>query len=249
MAEPADTIDREEIERFSALAATWWDPRGSMAPLHKLNPARLQFLRDALAGHFGRDPKSLTPFEGLRLLDIGCGGGLIAEPLARLGATVTAIDAAEANIAVARAHATTSGLRIDYRVAPAEELAAAGERYDAVLALEVVEHVADLDAFLAAAAALIRPGGIFLGSTLNRTPKSFLMAIVGAEYVLGWLPRGTHRWDRFLKPSEFAAGLRRQGLQMELLRGLVYDLFRDDWRIDTADLDVNYLLVARKPTR
>jgi len=248
MAKPADTIDREEIERFSALAETWWDPKGSMAPLHKLNPARLQFLRDALAAHFGRDSRSLTPFEGLRVLDIGCGGGLVAEPLARLGCAVTAIDAAEANIAVARAHAATSGLAIDYRKAAAEDLAAAGERFDAVLALEVVEHVADVDAFLAAAAALIRPGGIFLGSTLNRTPKSYLMAIVGVEYVLRWLPRGTHRWDRFLRPSEFAAGLRRQGLQLEQLRGLVYDVFRDGWRIAEGDLDVNYLLVARKPT-
>jgi 2-polyprenyl-6-hydroxyphenyl methylase/3-demethylubiquinone-9 3-methyltransferase len=246
MASPAGTIDREEVERFSALAETWWDPKGSMAPLHKLNPARLQFLRDALAAHFGRDPRSLTPFEGLRLLDIGCGGGLVAEPMARLGFAVTAIDAAEPNIAIARGHAAASGLVIDYRAAAAEDLVASGERFDAVLALEVVEHVADLDGFLAAAAALTRPGGAFLGSTLNRTPRSFLLAIVGAEYLLGWLPRGTHRWDRFLRPSEFAAGLRRHGLQVEMLRGLVYDVLRDAWRIGT-DLGVNYLLLARKP--
>lgn len=246
MAQPAGTIDREEIERFSALAETWWDPKGSMAPLHKLNPARLRFLRDALAAHFGRDSRSLSPFEGLRVLDIGCGGGLVAEPMARLGFAVTAVDAAEPNIAVARAHAAAAGLVIDYRVAAAEDLAASGERFDAVLALEVVEHVADLDSFLAATAALLRPGGAFLGSTLNRTPKSFLTAIVGAEYVLGWLPRGTHRWDRFLRPSEFAAGLRRRGLQVETLRGLSYDLLRDAWHVSN-DLGVNYLLVARKP--
>ncbi len=246
MTKPASTIDQDEVERFSALAETWWDPKGQWRPLHKLNPARLQFLRDALAAHFGRDSRSLTPFEGLRILDIGCGGGLVAEPLARLGFAVTAIDAAEPNIAVARAHAAAGGLAIDYRTAAAEDLAASGERFDAVLALEVVEHVADLDGFLDAAAALIRPGGAFLASTLNRTPKSFLTAIVGAEYVLGWLPRGTHRWDRFLRPSEFAAGLRRHGLQVETLRGLGYDLRRDAWRVNT-DLGVNYLVLARKP--
>jgi 2-polyprenyl-6-hydroxyphenyl methylase/3-demethylubiquinone-9 3-methyltransferase len=166
--------------------------------------------------------------------------------MARLGFAVTAIDAAEPNIAVARAHAAAGGIVIDYRAAAAEDLAASGERFDAVLALEVVEHVADLDGFLAAAAALLRPGGAFLGSTLNRTPKSFLTAIVGAEYVLGWLPRGTHRWDRFLRPSEFAAGLRRHGLQVEMLRGLSYDLLRNTWHV-SSDLGVNYLLVARKP--
>lgn len=246
MAQPAGTVDQEEIERFSALAETWWDPKGSMAPLHKLNPARLRFLRDALAAHFGRDSRSLSPFEGLRVLDIGCGGGLVAEPMARLGFAVTAVDAAEPNISVARAHAAAGGLVIDYRVAAAEDLAASGERFDAVLALEVVEHVADLDSFLAATAALLRPGGAFLGSTLNRTPKSFLTAIVGAEYVLGWLPRGTHRWDRFLRPSEFAAGLRRHGLQVETLRGLSYDVLRDAWHVSN-DPGVNYLLVARKP--
>jgi len=241
------SIDAAEVERFSALAETWWDPKGSMAPLHRINPARLGFLRQTLAAHFGRDAKSLTPFEGLRILDMGCGGGLISEPLARLRATVTGIDAAEANIAVARGHARGGDLEIDYRQASAEELAAAGERFDAVLALEVIEHVADVDAFLQAAAALVRPGGAFIASTLNRTPTSLLFGIIGAEYVLGWLPRGTHRWDRFLRPSEFAAGLRRQGLQTREIRGLVYDLLTGEWRLG-KDLGVNYLIFATRPS-
>jgi len=247
MTPASSSIDVEEVERFSALAETWWDPKGSMAPLHRLNPARLSFLRQTLAAHFGRDARSLSPFDGLRILDVGCGGGLISEPLARLGAVVTGIDAAEANIAVARAHARSADLEIDYRQASAEELSAAGERFDAVLALEVVEHVADLDAFLAAAAALVRPGGAFIASTLNRTPRSLLFAIVGAEYVLGWLPRGTHRWDRFLKPSELAAALRRRGLQARDIRGLVYDLLAREWRLG-RDLGINYLIFAVRPT-
>jgi len=218
-----------------------------MAPLHRLNPARLGFLRQTLATHFSRDAKTLAPFDGLRILDIGCGGGLIAEPLARLGATVTGVDAADANIAVARAHARSVDLEIDYRQASAEELATAGEQFDAVLALEVIEHVADVDAFLHAAASLVRPGGAFIASTLNRTPKSLLFGIIGAEYVLGWLPRGTHRWDRFLRPSEFAAALRRQGLQTQEIRGLVHDLLGGEWRLG-RDLGVNYLIFAVRPS-
>ena len=247
MSEASPSIDKAEVERFAALAETWWDPRGSMAPLHRLNPARLGFIRETLATHYGRDAKSLSPFDGLRVLDIGCGGGLIAEPLARLGAAVTGIDAADANIAVARAHARGADLEIDYRQASAEALAAAGERFDAVLALEVVEHVADVDAFLQAAAALVRPGGALIASTLNRTPKSLLLGIVGAEYVLRWLPRGTHRWDRFLRPSEFASGLRRQGLQVREIRGLTYDLLAAEWRLG-RDLGVNYLIYAARPS-
>jgi 2-polyprenyl-6-hydroxyphenyl methylase / 3-demethylubiquinone-9 3-methyltransferase len=248
MIQAAGSVDRDEVQRFAALAETWWDPKGSMAPLHKLNPARLGFLRDALAGHFGRDPKGLEPFAGLRILDIGCGGGLVAEPLARLGAAVTGIDAAESSIAVARAHARGMDLEIDYRSAAAEELAAAGERFDAVLALEVVEHVADRGLFLEAVATLVQPGGALIASTLNRTPKSFFFAIVGAEYVMRSLPRGTHRWDRFVRPSEFAADLRRQGLDVRDLKGLVYDPLRDTWRIG-RDLGVNYLICAGKPAR
>jgi len=243
---PAGSVDSGEVERFAALAQRWWDPRGPMAPLHKLNPVRLGYIRDRLAGHFRRDPRSLTPFSGLSLLDIGCGGGLVAEPMARLGFAVTAIDAAGANVAAARQHAADAGLEIDYREAAAEALAAAGERFDAVLALEVVEHVADVGLFLAAAAELVRPGGAFIGSTLNRTPKSFLLGIVGAEYLLRWLPPGTHRWDRFLRPSEFAAALRGQGLVLQDLSGLGYDLLAGEWRLG-RDLDVNYLLHAAKP--
>jgi 2-polyprenyl-6-hydroxyphenyl methylase/3-demethylubiquinone-9 3-methyltransferase len=247
MSPASPSIDAEELERFSALAESWWDPKGPMAPLHRLNPARLGFLRQTLAAHFSRDARSLRPFEGLRILDIGCGGGLISEPLARLGAAMTGIDAAEANIAVARAHARGADLDIDYRQASAEELSAADERFDAVLALEVVEHVADTDAFLQATAALVRPGGALIASTLNRTPKSLLFAIVGAEYVLGWLPRGTHRWDRFLRPSELAAALRRHGLQMREIRGLIYGPLAGEWRLG-RDLGVNYLACAVRPT-
>jgi len=211
-----------------------------------MNPARLDFIRQTLSEHFGGDAKSLRPFDGVSILDIGCGGGLLSEPLARLGARVTGIDAAEASIGIARAHAHTSDLEIDYRTATAEELATEDARFDAVIALEVVEHVADLDTFLHAAATLVRPGGAFVASTLNRTPKSLLFGIVGAEYVLGWLPRGTHRWDRFLKPSEFASGLRQQGLQVRELRALVYDLLQREWRLG-RDLGVNYLIYAVRP--
>jgi 2-polyprenyl-6-hydroxyphenyl methylase / 3-demethylubiquinone-9 3-methyltransferase len=246
MTPASPSIDVAEVERFSALAETWWDPKGSMAPLHRLNPARLGFLRQTLAAHFGRDARSLSPFDGLRIVDIGCGGGLISEPLARLGAVVTGIDAAEANIAVARAHARGADLEVDYRQASAEELSAAGERFDAVLALEVVEHVADLDAFLAAAAALVRPGGAFIASTLNRTPKSLIFGIVGAEYVLGWLPRGTHRWDKLVTPNELEAALARAGLRVSRETGVVYDLIADRWQL-ARDMDVNYMLAAEKP--
>lgn len=246
MSKASPSVDPAEVERFSALAETWWDPQGSMAPLHRLNPARLGFLRETLAAHFGCEAKNLRPFAGLRILDVGCGGGLISEPLARLGATVTGIDAAEANIGVARAHARSGDLDIDYRRTSAEELAAGGEQFDAVLALEVIEHVADVDAFLQAVATLVRPGGAFVASTLNRTPKSLLFGIVGVEYVLRWLPPGTHRWDRFVKPSEFASGLRRRGLQVRDVRGLVYDPLTREWHLG-RDVGVNYLIYAARP--
>jgi len=245
MAVPAPSVDPGEVERFSALARTWWDPKGAMAPLHRMNPARLGFLRQALLDHFGRDPGSLAPFEGLALLDIGCGGGLVAEPMARLGFAVAGLDASAANLAVARAHAEAGGLAIDYRDVSLEALSETGERFDAILALEVVEHVADLDRFVAAAAQVLKPGGVLIASTLNRTPKSFLLAIVGAEYVLRWLPRGTHRWDRFLRPSELAAAFRRQGLAVGDLKGFTFDVLAGEWRAST-DLSVNYFVVATK---
>jgi 2-polyprenyl-6-hydroxyphenyl methylase / 3-demethylubiquinone-9 3-methyltransferase len=240
-----DTVDPAEIARFATQSASWWDPAGSFRPLHRLNPARLSFIRDELTAHFGRDSRSLTPFAGLSLCDIGCGGGLIAEPMARLGFAVTAIDADAAAITVAREHAAAGGLAIDYRCESAESLAAADVRFDVVLALEIVEHVADPEAFFTACALLVKPGGAFIGATLNRTPQSFALAIVGAEYVLRWLPRGTHDWQRFLRPSEFALGLRRAGLSPSRLSGLRYRPAKRDWTL-TDDLSVNYLLTAVK---
>jgi 2-polyprenyl-6-hydroxyphenyl methylase/3-demethylubiquinone-9 3-methyltransferase len=237
------TVDPAEIARFAALAESWWDPAGKVKPLHRLNPVRLGFLRNRLTAHFGRDPAALHPFDGLRLLDIGCGGGLVAEPMARLGFAVTGIDAAAETVATARVHAGQSGLAIDYRAMAAETLVAAGERFDVVLALEIVEHVADLDVFLAAAAALVRPGGAFVAATLNRTAKSYLLAIVGAEYVLGWLPRGTHEWRKFVRPSELAAVLRRNRLRIQEIAGVTYNPLADSWSL-SADIDVNYMVFA-----
>ena len=242
----AGTIDREEIDRFQRIAQAWWEPEGEFRPLHKLNPLRLGFIRDRLAAHFRRDPRAARPFAGLRLLDIGCGGGLVSEPLARLGFAVTGIDAGEAMLEVARGHAAESGVTVDYRRTTAEDLAAAGERFDAVLALEVVEHVASPELFLAAAARLVRPGGALIAATLNRTPKAFLFAILGAEYVLRWLPRGTHQWDKFLRPSELAAGLRAGGVETREVSGLTYNPLADHWSL-SRDLDVNYMLFAVKP--
>lgn len=244
-AAPGLSVDPEEIRRFAAMAAEWWDPSGKFRPLHRLNPLRLAYIRDQLCTHFKRDPKRPRPLKGLRLLDVGCGGGLIAEPLTRLGAVVTAIDASATNIGVARTHALESDLEIDYRHAAAETLVAAGESFDAVLALEIVEHVADLDSFMVACAALVRRGGALFLSTLNRTPQSFLMAIVGAEYLLRWLPVGTHEWRKFVRPSELGAALRRQNLDLRDLSGMQYSPIADSWRL-SRDLAVNYLAFATK---
>lgn len=242
------SVDPEEIARFARLAEQWWDPQGPMRPLHRLNPTRLAFLRDRLVRLRPEPPAagSLKPLAGLRLLDLGCGAGLASEPLARMGAAVVGIDAAEESIAVARAHAEEAGLAIDYRCTTAEALRAEGESFDAVVALEIVEHVAEPGAFLADAAALVRPGGQLLLSTLNRTPKAFALAIVGAEYLLRWVPRGTHQWKRFLKPSEIARHLRGEGLFVAETRGLVYNPLDGAWRLSERDLDVNYLLAAEK---
>ncbi len=239
------TVDPAEIARFAVLAESWWDPAGKFKPLHKLNPLRLGFLRDRLAGHFGRDSTALRPFAGLRLVDIGCGGGLVAEPMARLGFAVTGIDAGTETVAAARAHAEQIGLAVDYRAMAAETLAETGERFDVVLAMEIVEHVADLGAFLAAAATLVAPGGALVAATLNRTTKSYLFAIIGAEYVLGWLPRGTHDWGKFVRPSELAAGLRRNRLRAVEIAGVTYNPVTDRWSL-TTDLDVNYMVFAVK---
>ncbi len=242
----ASTADPKEIEKFSALAEDWWDPEGQFGPLHRLNPVRLTYVRDRLAAQFGRDPLRPRPLEGLSILDVGCGGGLLAEPLTRLGARVTGLDASATSVEVARRHAEQAGLDIAYRQGTAEELAAADGRFDAVVSLEVVEHVADLTAFLAAAVTLTRPGGALVLATLNRTPKSFLLAIVGAEYLLRWLPRGTHDWRRFVRPSELAAGLRAQGAAVTDMIGVAYNPLSDDWQL-SRDLEVNYMLSAIHP--
>ena len=247
------TIDPADVARFEALGAQWWSARGPMRQLHKLNPVRLAFIRDEACRHFGeRDPHRHLPLDGLRVLDIGCGGGILCEPLARLGAQVTGIDPGGANIAVAQAHAAQAGLKISYRAATAEALAAEAARFDIVLAMEVVEHVSDVAAFLRAAAALVGPGGLFFGATLNRTLKSFALAIVGAEFVLGWLPRGTHDWRQFVTPQEFARHLRRAGLTVGERRGVVYSPLMDVWEA-SGDMGVNYMIAAalasRPPTR
>jgi len=242
MAEFGATVDPEDIDRFAA-NADWWDPRGSFAPLHRINPARIDFIRARLLAHFRRDPASLRPFAGLRLADIGCGGGLAAEPMARLGFSVTGIDAGTEAVAAARTHAEASGLAIDYRVMDIEALAQTGERFDVVLGLEIAEHVADRDAFFAALGGLVAPGGMFIGATLNRTLRAFALAIVGAEYLFGWLRRGTHDWQRFVRPSEFVLGLRRNGLATTAVVGLGYDCISSGWS-ETDDLSVNYMLAA-----
>jgi 2-polyprenyl-6-hydroxyphenyl methylase/3-demethylubiquinone-9 3-methyltransferase len=240
---PNTSVDPDEIDRFAVAAHTWWDPEGSFRPLHRLNPVRLEFIRSQLSAHFARDPLALEPFTGLRLLDIGCGGGLVAEPLARLGGRVTGIDAGAAAIAAAQSHSEAAGLDIDYRRAAVEELAEKGEGFDAILALEVIEHVADRGVFYDALGRLLRPHGAFIAGTLNRTAKSFVLAIVGAEYVLGWLPRGSHDWRRFVRPSELARDLRRIGLRPVRLQGVGFDPRTQAWSPST-DLAVNYLVMA-----
>ncbi len=237
------SLDPAELERFDRLAAEWWDETGPLAPLHKLNPVRLAYIRDRICARLGRDPRAPRPLDGVHVLDVGCGGGLLAEPLARLGARVTGIDLSEPNLAVARRHAAAAGLEIAYRRQAAEELAAAGERFDLVCVMEVVEHVADQEAFLVTCARLVRPGGALVLATLNRTFRSFALGIVAAEYVLGWLPRGTHSWSRFLRPSEAARGLRRGGLRVGDVTGVVYDPLRDRFR-PSPDAAVNYMLFA-----
>jgi len=243
MAETAhSTVDTAEIERFSRIAEEWWDPKGKFAPLHRLNPLRLGYIRDRAAAHWRRDPLSGAPLEGLSLLDIGCGGGLLCEPMARLGAAVTGIDAAERNIATARRHAEGQGLAIDYRETTAEALAAEGRQFDIVLALEIIEHVADIDLFLRSCGQLTKPGGLVFLSTLNRTAKAWALAIAGAEYVLRWLPRGTHDWRKFLKPSEAVRGLRSAGVETQEIVGVVYSPLSRAWSLNKRDLDVNYML-------
>lgn len=240
------TVDPGEVARFSAMAADWWNPTGKFRPLHKINPVRLAFIRDAAAQRFSRDPRAIDSLKGLRVLDIGCGGGLLCEPLARLGADVVGVDPSETNIGVAATHAAEQGLAIDYRADTAEDLADSGETFDIVLNMEVVEHVADVDAFIAACASMVRPGGLMVNATINRTLRAFALAIVGAEYVLRWLPRGTHQWDRFVTPEELAASLRKAGLEPDPAVGVIYNPIADDW-FQGRDTAVNYMLLAKKP--
>lgn len=242
----ASTVDAEDVARFSRIADEWWDERGKFAPLHRLNPTRLTYLRQQISAHSGSDAASMTPFSGLSLLDIGCGGGLISEPMARLGAQVTSIDASEQNIAVATQHAMHGGLSIDYRAMPPEDLATENRQFDVVLALEIIEHVADTDAFYDTLAALVKPGGLLIMSTLNRTAASFAMAIVGAEYVLRWLPRGTHQWSQFLRPSELAGGLTPRGFTITDTCGITFNPLSNQFSLNQLDLRVNYLLAATR---
>jgi 2-polyprenyl-6-hydroxyphenyl methylase/3-demethylubiquinone-9 3-methyltransferase len=240
------TIDAAEVERFSRHANDWWDPRGPMAALHKFNPVRLGYIRDLAAARFKRDPKKLDCLKGLRVLDIGCGGGILSEPLARLGAQMIGADPSEENIAAAAAHAQDSGVTVDYRATTAEDLAAAGETFDVVLAMEVVEHVSDVGLFVKTCASMVKPGGLMIAATLNRTLKSFALAIVGAEYVLRWLPRGTHQWDKFVTPTELEIAFEKNGLRVTGERGVIYNLLADRWQL-SSDMDVNYMLSAEKP--
>jgi 2-polyprenyl-6-hydroxyphenyl methylase/3-demethylubiquinone-9 3-methyltransferase len=243
MSDNRATLDPSELDRFAREADAWWDPNGSFAALHRLNPMRLGFIRRELAAHFGADPSRLRPFDGRTLLDLGCGGGLVAEPMTRLGFRVTGIDAGSEAVAAARAHAAAIGLAIDYRVGTAEALAAKREPFDVVLALELVEHVADLDLFLESVGRLVRPGGAFIAATLNRTARSFAMAILGAEYLLRWLPPGTHDWRKFRRPSEIVLGLARNGMVATRLAGIGYDALAGAWSLSRS-IDVNYMLMA-----
>src|SRR5256886_507639 len=239
------TVDATEVARFSALAAEWWDARGKMAVLHRLNPVRLGFIKEAACRHFSRNDKQLDALTGLRMLDIGWGGGIRSEPLARLGAEVVGADPSQTNIEAAKLHADEAGVVVDYRATRAEALADEGERFDVVLAMEVVEHVADLGLFISRCAEMVRPGGLMITATLNRTLKSFALAIVGAEYVLRWLPRGTHQWEKFVTPNELEAALERHGLRVIDETRVIYHLLADPCQRST-DMDVNYMVVAER---
>lgn len=241
------TVDAEEIAKFEAMAAEWWDVNGKFKPLHMLNPCRLDYITTQIAAEFDRELTQRSPFEGLRILDIGCGGGLLSEPMARLGATVVGADAAERNIPVAQVHAQHSGLDIDYRHTTAEAMAAEGEQFDAVLNMEVVEHVADPLAYLTACQQLLKPGGLMVCSTINRNPKSFLMAIIGAEHIMRWLPKGTHEWNKFITPDELFDLLEKSGLTPIDRTGFVFNPISWSWSLSHRDLSVNYTTASLKP--
>ncbi len=242
----ATTIDDAEIARFSALSAEWWNPNGKFRVLHKFNPVRLSYIRDQVTAHFGRDPRATDCMKGLRFLDIGCGGGLLSEPMARLGADVLGADASRTNVEVARIHSEKTGVPVDYRCTSAEELAAAGEKFDVVLNMEVVEHVADVGLFMEACCSMVKPGGLMFVATINRTPKAYALAIFGAEYVLGWLPKGTHQYEKLVKPSELDAAFDANGMRRIDSQGVFYNVLANECRV-SRDMDVNYMVLAEKP--
>jgi 2-polyprenyl-6-hydroxyphenyl methylase / 3-demethylubiquinone-9 3-methyltransferase len=240
------TIDQAEVDRFTAMAAEWWDPTGKFRPLHKFNPVRIRYVRDKVCAHFGRDPNSHRPLEGLRVLDIGCGGGLLSEPMARMGATVIGADASERNIAIATIHAAQSGVAVDYRAVTAEQLAAEGEKFDFILNMEVVEHVSDVDFFITTCASIVKPGGMMFVATINRTMKAMALAIVGAEYVLRWLPKGTHQFDKLVRPEELEKPLAASGMRIDDRTGVFFNPLMNQWNL-SRDMDVNYMLLATRP--
>ena len=240
------TINPDEIAKFAAMAEEWWDPTGKFKPLHKFNPVRLGYIREKAIAHFGRDGTKRRPFEGLRILDIGCGGGLLSEPMARLGADVVGIDAGEKNIRIAKLHADQSGLEIDYRATTAEALAASGEQFDIVLNMEVVEHVDNVPLYMKSCADLVAPGGLLFTATINRTLRAYALAIVGAERVLRWLPKGTHDYAKFLTPEEISALVTRNGLKVVEKTGVVFHPLADEWR-QSRDTGINYMVLAEKP--
>lgn len=239
------TIDQSEVDRFSAMAAEWWSPTGKFRPLHKFNPVRIEYIRDRVSAHFGRDPRAHQPLSGLRVLDIGCGGGLLSEPVARMGASVVGADASEKNIGIARTHAEQSGVSVDYRAVTAEQLATDGEQFDVVLNMEVVEHVADVAFFMETCASLVKPGGLMFVATINRTLKAAALAIVGAEYVLRWLPRGTHQYEKLVRPEEIEAPLGVGGMSVIERTGVFFNPLQNQWNL-SKDMDVNYMMLAEK---
>ncbi|MEM6849135.1 MAG: bifunctional 2-polyprenyl-6-hydroxyphenol methylase/3-demethylubiquinol 3-O-methyltransferase UbiG [Pseudomonadota bacterium] len=241
------TIDAAEVDKFDRLAKEWWNPKGKFKPLHKFNPVRLKFLRQELCQHFGRDERAEEPLKGLRVLDIGCGGGLLSEPLARMGADVVGADAARTNIEVAKIHSAESGVPVDYRNTTAEALASEGEMFDAVLAMEIVEHVADVDVFVGACCSMVRPGGLTVFATINRTLKAYGLAIIGAEYVLRWLPKGTHEYDKLVKPVELERAFAASGVNAREPVGVFYNPLKDAWLL-SRDTDVNYMIVGERPS-
>lgn len=240
------TIDQSEVDRFSAMAAEWWSPTGKFKPLHKFNPVRLSYIRDRVCANFGRDPKSHRPFEGLRFLDIGCGGGLLSEPMARMGADVVGADPSPKNIGIAQTHARESGVSVDYRAVSAEQLAEAGESFDVILNMEVVEHVADVNLFISTCTQMVRPGGLMFVATINRTFKANALAIFAAENILRWLPKGTHSYDKLVRPDELERPLTAGGLEIIHRTGVFYNVLQDRWNL-SRDMDVNYMMLAKRP--